>query len=217
MKNIKNIVVFDFETTGLSAFNDEIIEIGAIKLVNNGASFEISDEISMLLKTTVPISTRITEITGISVQMQEKDGVSQEEAFQSINALIDEDTLLIAYNIQFDLGFLEQLYKKHWNPNYRIKNDVLDVMAVYKDRQKYPHRLENAVSMYKVNVLSTHRALDDVKATYALLVAMQNEKDTIGKYINVIGYNKKYGVSGPKLPHVRYVSQYGGYLEIEKL
>ncbi|VEU80677.1 3'-5' exonuclease [Haploplasma axanthum] len=217
MKNRKEIVVFDFETTGLSAFSDEIIEIGAMKLVNNGAGFEVSEELSLLLKTSVPISPKITEITGITPSMQDKYGVSQEEAFQKLSSMINEDTLLIAYNIQFDLGFLQNFYRRYWDPKFEVKNDLLDVMAVYKDRHKFPHRLESAVSQYTISFPNTHRALDDVKATYAVLEAMKDERDTISKYINVIGFNKKYGVSGPKLSHVKYVAQYGGYLEIEKM
>ncbi|MDY0276874.1 MAG: 3'-5' exonuclease [Acholeplasma sp.] len=218
MKNVKNIVVFDFETTGLSPHNDEIIEIGAIRLEkNNDGDFDIKDELSVLLKTTVLISDRITEITGITREMQADKGISQEEAFQLLSNMIDDETLLIAYNIQFDLGFLLSFYQRYWQKSYQIKNDILDVMALYKDRNKYPHRLESAVERYAISFPNTHRALDDVKATYAVLEAMKEELDNIGSYINVVGYNKKYGVSGPKLPHVNYVAQYGGYREIERL
>jgi DNA polymerase-3 subunit epsilon len=45
---------------------------------------------------------------------------------------------------------------------------------------------------------------------------MQNEQDNIEKYVNVIGYNGTYGVSGVRLPYVRYIAQKGGYREIEK-
>ena len=53
-----------------------------------------------------------------------------------------------------------------------ITNDVLDVMAVYKDRHPFPHRLESAVEKYQVEVPNTHRALDDVKATVIALTKM---------------------------------------------
>lgn len=216
MENINKIVVFDFETTGLSAINDEILEIGAIKLERINGNFEITDEVSEILKTTVPISDKITEITGITKEMQSSLGVSQEEGFHKLSNLISDDSLLIAYNIQFDLGFLTNFYQKYWNKNYTVKNHILDVMAVYKDRHKFPHRLESAVSKYAINFPNTHRALDDVKATYAVLEAMRKEKDVISRYINKVGFNKKYGVSGIKLSHVEYIAQYGGYFEIEK-
>lgn|SRR5690554_1923773 len=212
----KEILVFDFETTGLSPINDEIIEIGAVKyeLVND--SYVQTDELQLILKTDVLISPKITQITGITKEMQDIEGVSQEEGFQRLSALINSDTLLIAYNIQFDLGFLLNFYHKYYSRSYQIENDVLDVMAVYKDRHRFPHRLESAIATYQISIPNSHRALDDTKATFAVLKAMANEKDVIIKFVNVIGFNKKYGVSGPRLPHVTYVAQYGGFGEIEK-
>lgn len=217
MKNRKSILVFDFETTGLSPINNEILEIGAIRYENINGNLEEVDNLEFILNTDEAISPKITEITGITTAMQEEFGVSQQEGFQRLSSLIDEDTLLIAYNIQFDLGFLTQLYRKNYDVKYEVKNDVLDVMAVYKDRHRFPHRLESAISTYQINLPNTHRALDDVKATYGVLEALAAERDTISKYINVVGFNNKYGVSGTRLPHVNYVAQYGGKLEIEKL
>lgn len=218
MLDRNNILVFDFETTGLSALNDEILEVGAIKLEKVDGNFIVTDELSLILNTTNPISAKITEITGITNELQSLEGVSQEEGFMRLSSLIDEDTLLVAYNIQFDLGFLKQFYVKNFNPSYKITNDVLDCMAVYKDRNKFPHRLESAISTYGIEFPNTHRALDDAKATYEVLRVMNEEQANINKYINVIGYNAKYGVSGERLPHVRYVTQsFNGLREIEKL
>lgn len=217
MLKVKEIVVFDFETTGLSAINDEILEIGAIRLVKENDEFVIKDELSAILLTNEPIPAKITEITGITNEMQSEVGITQAEGFQMLNSLISKDSLLIAYNIQFDLGFLQEFYKKNFNPRYKVENDVLDVMAVYKDRHKFPHRLESAIKTYNVNLPNTHRALDDVKATFEVLNVMNNEYANINKFINVIGYNKKYGVSGPRLSHVTYIAQYGGYREIDRL
>lgn len=215
MNKYKEIVIFDFETTGLSSLEDEILEIGAIKLVNDNGEFVIKEELSEILLTTNEISEKITEITGITTQMQTDKGISQEEGFYKLSNMITKDTLLIAYNIQFDLSFLLAFYQRYYNKNYQITNDVLDVMAVYKDRHRFPHRLESAIEKYSINFPNTHRALDDCKATYAVLLAMKEERDVISRYVNKIGFNKKYGVSGPRLPHVIYIPQYGGYLEIE--
>jgi len=45
---------------------------------------------------------------------------------------------------------------------------------------------------------------------------MNAELSNLKKYVNVIGYNAKYGVNGVRLPHVKYIAQKGGYREIEK-
>lgn len=215
MTTYKKALIFDFETTGLSAYNDQIIEIGALSLNLVDGRFQIQDELSCLVKASKPLSPKITEITNITDEMLAKEGITEEEAYKQLKKMYDKDTLLIAYNIQFDLGFLKALFRKFENPSFVILNDILDIMAVYKDRHKYPHRLENAVETYGVEMKSTHRALDDVKATYAVLKALQQEKSNIYHYVNKIGYNAKYGVSGERLPHVKYIAQYGGRLEIE--
>jgi DNA polymerase-3 subunit epsilon len=210
------ILLFDFETTGLSAENSQIIEIGAILLEKTeSGKYKLVDELSTLVLADGPLPSKIIEITHITDEMLLRDGITQEEAFHQLFKLYSEDALLVAYNIQFDLSFLYQLFKKYWDPKYQIKNDILDVMAVYKDRHRFPHRLDQAVATYMVEVPNTHRALDDIKATLSALNKMGQELDNLSKYVNVIGYNSKYGVSGIKLPHVRYIAQKGGYREIE--
>jgi hypothetical protein len=105
--------------------------------------------------------------------------------------------------------------------------NLLDVMAIYKDRngwddstdsdgKKYGHRLDAMVKNLNVSVANTHRALDDVMATLEGLDKLAAELDNIDLYVNVIGFNAKYGVSGVKLPHIKYISQYfNGQREIE--
>lgn len=213
----QKILLFDFETTGLYGHSDQIIEIGAILLEKVGESYVIQKELSTLVLADRPLPPKIVEITHITDEMLLRNGISQEEAFHRLFELYgDHQTLLVAYNIQFDLSFLIAYFKRYWDRNYTLKNDILDVMAIYKDRHRFPHRLDNVVQTYRIQAPNTHRALDDIKATYEALLRMQEELDNIEKYVNVIGYNGTYGVSGVRLPHVRYVAQKGGYREIEK-
>lgn len=216
MLNHQRILLFDFETTGLNGFTDQIIEIGAIVLEKNQGIYQITHEFETLVMANRPLPAKITEITHITDEMLLREGITQEDAFQRLFELYqDEKTLLIAYNIQFDLLFLQTLFRKFHSPLYSIRNDILDVMAIYKDRHPFPHRLESCVKTYQVRVPNTHRALDDIKATYEALIKMAEEKNNIMKYVNVIGYHSTYGLSGIRLPHVRYVAQKGGYREIE--
>jgi DNA polymerase-3 subunit epsilon len=217
MLNHQKIIVFDFETTGLNPESDQIIEIGAIVLEKQiDGQYEVATELQKLVRSSKPLPLKIVEITKITDEMLLRHGVSQEEAFSDFFKIYESSALLVAYNIQFDLSFLNAYFKRYWNPAFTFKNDILDVMAIYKDRHKYPHRLENAVSHYQIQLPNTHRALDDVKATLNVLKEMHHEKPNLFKYVNVIGFNPNYGVSGLKLPYVRYVGQYGGKQEIEK-
>jgi len=213
----KRVLLFDFETTGLNAAYEQIIEIGAIVLELRNGKYEIIEELSTLVEAQKPLSPKIIEITHITDEMLLRDGIPESVAFQKLFDMYqDENTLLIAYNILFDLSFLQALFRKYYQPQFEIKNDILDVMAIYKDRHRYPHRLESAVQTYQINIKNTHRALDDIKATYEVIKALQVEQPNIKHYVNKIGFNPKYGIKGQKMPHVQYIAQYGGRREIEK-
>ncbi len=216
MLDHKRILLFDFETTGLYPDREQIIEIGAVLMEKqNGVYVEI-DAFDQLLLADKPLSPKIIEITHITDEMLLRDGIEQEIACQRFLQMMEGNPLLVAYNIQFDLSFLYYFIRRYFDSNYEIKNDIIDVMAIYKDRHRYPHRLDQAVETYQASVKNTHRAIDDIRATFDVLVKMNEELPNISKYVNVIGFNKKYGVSGLRLPHVKYIAQYGGQREIEK-
>lgn len=216
-KTYEYILAFDFETSGLSPYNDRIIEIGAILLKREDSLFKVEKELNCLIKQSTPLPSKIVEITGITDELLNDEGISESEAFHRFLEIYKKDALLVAYNLSFDYAFLVELFRRHYNDNTLfIHNDILDVMAVYKDRHPYPHRLDNVVETYNISVVNTHRALDDVKATILGLIKMSEERNTISKYINVIGYNPRYGPTSYQAPHVSYVAQYGNRLEIEK-
>lgn len=214
----EHILIFDFETSGLNPYTDKIIEIGAILLTRTPIGvYQVNEELNVLIKQDFPLPEKIIEITGITDELLNSQGVTEQEAFLKFQKIHKKDALFVAYNISFDYGFLNELYKKYLNEKaLYISNDLLDVMAVYKDRHPYPHRLESAVEKYNIINEDAHRALDDVKATLQVLAKMIEERDTIDKYINVIGYNPKYGPNKYQAPHVSYVPQYGNRLEIER-
>lgn len=212
----KHILLFDFETSGLNPFEEQIIEIGALLLTKVDGEYKEEKALNVLLQIDKPLPMKITEITGITDADLLREGLTQEVAFEKFYQMYTKDTLLVAYNIQFDLGFMLAFFKRHLDKHFTFDNDILDVMAIYKDRHLFPHRLESAIETYRVLIPNSHRAIDDIRATHEVFRQMMRELNNVDKYINVIGFNPKYGVSGPKLPHVRYIGQYGGKREIEK-
>lgn len=84
---------------------------------------------------------------------------------------------------------------------------MLDAMTVYKDRREYPHKLQSAIDAYGVPTQNTHRAVDDAKAALEVLEAMGRELDDLMQYVNLFGYNPKYGVSGPRISSITYLPQ----------
>ncbi len=198
------IVVFDVETTGFDYRQDEIIDFGAVVLEPSEDGFLIVEEINHLVKTFKPIEAKITELTGIMEEMV-MTGISPQELARIIQRLFTPDTLFVAYNLQFDISFVDD-HMRRYAENFPFSSDILDLMVVYKDNHDYPHRLENALSHYGIQIEHAHRAFDDALATAKLLKALSEETDTCS-YINHIGYHEKYGLKGVTFDHVRYHPQ----------
>jgi DNA polymerase III alpha subunit (gram-positive type) len=204
----KKILIFDLETTGLNFENDRIIEFAGILLELQDNKYIFTKEVNKLISIDFNLPQKIIELTNINDEMLKNEGIEESELFSLLDPLINSNTLLVAYNIQFDLSFLSMFMQKYKGKQYLIKNDILDVFAIYKDRYDYPHKLKDAINTYKIDAVNSHRAIDDVKATYKILQAMINENNNIASYINVIGFNPKYRLSGIRLPHVKYYPHY---------
>jgi len=204
-------IIFDFETTGLDFENDRIIECALIIIEDDNIIYTFDE----LVDPVIDIPDFITELTRINEDEISVTGITQEDLYNELSTLIKADDLLIAYNTQFDINFLENLFKRY-EPTFKLENDLLDVMAIYRDRHYYPHKLESAISKYSVSSNGSHRALNDVMNTYNVLIKMAKEKDNIKYYINRFGYNKKYGIDGKLFTQVIYIPQKGKRYEIKK-
>ena len=200
----------DVETSGLNPKFDEIIELGAVRVRENDGSLVTDKEVDLLVRLSPgkQLSTEITALTGITQTNIDERGVSKAEICGVLQELFGTgNPIVVAYNAQFDLCFLYYLLASYGDAA-KLKNiNMLDALTVYKDRREYPHKLENAVAEYNLKTESTHRAIDDAIATYSLLCAIDNELPDLDQYINLFGYNPKYGISGPRISSVKYVPQ----------
>ena len=117
--------------------------------------------------------------------------------------------MIAAYNAQFDLLFLYHFLDRCGDARLLQGQPKLDLLTVYRDRRAYPHRLSSAIEAYGLqdSVQNSHRAIDDVRATVAVMREMAAERDDLARYINIFGYSAKYGVSGPRISSVRYLPQ----------
>ncbi len=211
MANYEKFVIFDTETTGLDFARDEIIEFSAVVLERQDGELVITREYDNLVTlspgNTVPA--KITELTGISTQDILERGVPKAQVCADIAEMFRGNTLLLAYNAHFDLSFLFYMLLRDGDPTILKGKDKLDLLTVYKDRREYPHRLHNAIDAYGLSgkVVNSHRAIDDVIATVAVMEAMTAEKDDLLCYVNLFGYNPKYGVDGKPIGSVTYKPQ----------
>lgn len=205
------LVLFDTETTGLSYSRDEIIEFAAVVVeLRNGqpAVIQEYDELVALSPGSF-VPPKIQELTGISTQDLRERGLPKARVCRDIGEMIQGNTLLLAYNAHFDLSFLFYLLLRQGDPSILKGKDKLDLLTVYRDRHSYPHRLCNAIAVYGLSgkVVNSHRAVDDVIATLAVMEEMEKEKDDLERYVNLFGYNPKYGIEGKPIGSVTYKPQ----------
>ena len=209
-----NIIVLDTETTGFSPRREEIIELAMLRTSRGGETQEYDNFIRLSSGRSIP--PKIVELTGITDAMLENEGVGKEEACADLADMLSLDRpLLVAYNAQFDLGFLYYFLNGFGKAGVLKNVQMLDALTVYRDRRPFPHKLCNAVEAYSLVSQNTHRAIDDTKATYELLCAMDAEEPDLHRYINLFGYSEKYGVSGQRISSVTYRPQ--GYENKTKL
>lgn len=209
-----NIIVLDTETTGFSPRREEIIELAMLRISRGGETQEYDNFIRLSSGRSIP--PKIVELTGITDAMLENEGVGKEEACADLADMLSLDRpLLVAYNAQFDLGFLYYFLNGFGKAGVLKNVQMLDALTVYRDRRPFPHKLCNAVEAYSLVSQNTHRAIDDTKATYELLCAMDAEEPDLHRYINLFGYSEKYGVSGQRISSVTYRPQ--GYENKTKL
>ena len=169
------LVLFDTETTGLQYSRDEVIEFAAVVLEQQDGQAVVTQEYDELI-TLSPggfVPPKIQQLTGISNEDLREKGISKTRVCCDMARMFAGNTLLLAYNAHFDLSFLFYMLLRDGDPMILKGKDKLDLLTVYKDRRSYPHRLANAIEAYGLTgkVVNSHRAVDDVLATVAVMQA----------------------------------------------
>ena len=205
------LMLFDTETTGLIYSRDEIIEFAAVVVERQDGQLVVTEEYDELIALSPGgfVPPKIQQLTGISNEDLAQRGIPKTKLCADIARMIAGNTLLLAYNAHFDLSFLFYLLLRDGDPTILKGKDKLDLLTVYKDRHSYPHKLCNAIEVYGLSdqVVNSHRAVDDVLATVEVMKAMETEKADLDSYVNLFGYNPKYGVEGKPIGSVTYKPQ----------
>ncbi|WP_170237704.1 PolC-type DNA polymerase III [Streptococcus hyovaginalis] len=162
-------VVFDVETTGLSAVNNDLIQIAASKM-HKGNIIEQFDE---FIDPGHPLSAFTTELTGITDQHVQGSKPLKHvlEEFQAFC----QDTVLVAHNATFDVGFMNANYERNGLP--LITQPVIDTLEFA--RNLYPeykrHGLGPLTKRFQVALEHHHMANYDAEATGRLLFIFIND------------------------------------------
>lgn len=164
--------LFDLETTGISAFKDEIIEVAAVK-VRNG---QIIDEFSRLVNPGRPIPYAASAVNHIYNKMVEKEAFIDEVLPKFVDFVGDD--VLVGHNIHsFDMQFIQRDCEKLFGKV--LSNDYVDTLKISK--MVFPYwahrRLADLAEYYAIPYYGAHRALADCKIN-------QKVYEFLGKELN---------------------------------
>ena len=154
----------DWETTGLNKLEDNITEIGAIKIIEG----RIEEEFHTLVNPLKPIPEEVVQKTGITDEMV-KDSPNIETVFPDLIKYIDGATI-VCHNADFDCSFIKRIAEKD---NYEFNHEILDTVDISR-------RLVKGLKNYKLNTVCDyfkisfhhHRALSDAYATAELFIEL---------------------------------------------
>ena len=156
-------VVFDVETTGLSAIYNDLIQVAASKMYKGNIIAEFDE----FINPGHPLSAFTTELTGIT-----DDHVKNAKPLVQVLKEFQEfckDTVLVAHNATFDVGFMNTNYERHGLP--KITQPVIDTLEFA--RNLYPeykrHGLGPLTKRFGVALEHHHMANYDAEATGRLL------------------------------------------------
>jgi len=175
------IIILDFETSGLNPYHDDIIEIGA-KVLDSDKKY------SCLIqpKSNEIISETITSLTGISNKMLKKEGLKWQKAYQSFNEWLisvkdkrqycksvfqSSKIVIVSHNGEsFDFLFLKRMF----NDLHKLGletipiHDIIFIDTLLLSRRlisnRSSYRQGTLCSFYKINFEGSHRAFNDVIA-----------------------------------------------------
>ena len=156
-------IVFDIETTGLSADKNKIIEIGAVKVTGG----QIVDKFSKFVNPEIPIPYEIEQLTSIRDDMV-IDAPKIEEVLPEFMKFCD-GAVMVAHNADFDMSFIKKNCERQ-----EISCDVTIVDTVALARYLLPHlnryKLDTIAKALNVVLANHHRAVDDAGCTAEIFV-----------------------------------------------
>jgi len=170
-------IVFDFETTGLEADKEQVIEIASAKLDENLEPVETYSTLVRLNEgRTLPQFIR--QLTGITAEELEEKGIPERHAMKQLKEFIG-DNIVVAQFASFDLSFLAKVLIPE-------KFICTRSMARLLRPEEYAS-LSNLIKIYGIENLDPHRAYADVEATIEVFKKQKAECDEKGiEYMNVL-------------------------------
>jgi len=171
-------VIYDFETSGLNVYKEDVIEIGA-KCIETDKVYNSLVIPMILAKAKQGIPSKITEITGITNDLLKKQGKKTLQAFlEFFNFLLDiyeqyHEITLVAHNgLSFDDIFLRRMLRYVQGEGHTEFDEMFEnivfidslLLCRYIHHNRRGHSMKDMCALYNVTNQSAHRAMGDVNA-----------------------------------------------------
>jgi len=165
----QELVAVDFETTGLDAQRDDIIEFGAVRFRGP----EVIAKFDALANPGYPIPLTIQKLTGIT----DADVASHPSPDDGMRALLDfiGDAPVVVHNVQFEGAFFRA---KTYGAFDRPLLDTLELARILLPTEPH-HDLQGLAARYGINPGGAHRAMADADTTRQLWLELVAELERL--------------------------------------
>ena len=169
----EEIVVFDTETTGLDVFNDDIIEIAAIRIKGGEV---VGEPLDLYIETDKPILPMLGDKENpmyaiYHEKMSTGELLSPSDALRRFLAYVGSSPIL-GHNANYDYNILDNNLQRYCNDTMQAHDircfDSLKLIRLLAP-SLHSYKLESLLETFQLAGVNSHQAIDDVKATVSLV------------------------------------------------
>ena len=169
----EEIVVFDTETTGLDVFNDDIIEIAAIRIKGGEV---VGEPLDLYIETDKPILPMLGDKENpmyaiYHEKMSTGELRSPSDALQCFLAYVGTSPIL-GHNANYDYNILDNNLQRYCKDTMHAHDircfDSLKLIRLLAP-SLHSYKLESLLETFHLAGVNSHQAIDDVKATISLV------------------------------------------------
>jgi len=171
--NKEEIVVFDTETTGLNVFQDDIIEIAAIRIKGGEV---VGEPLDFYIETDKPILPMLGDKENpmyaiYHEKMSTGELLSPSDALRRFLAYVGTSPIL-GHNANYDYNILDNNLQRYCNDTMQAHDircfDSLKLIRLLAP-SLHSYKLESLLETFQLAGVNSHQAIDDVKATVSLV------------------------------------------------
>lgn len=190
--------VVDIETTGLSPHDSDIIEIGAVKYSGRKPAGQFQTLIQPPSRNGVFVDGFITGLTGITNEML-YDAPKTHSAVKDFAEFLG-DSVIVGYNVSFDVNFLYDSFMKHLNRP--LSNNFIDVLRITRRlcAELYSRDIDSVLEHFGLKTENRHRAIGDCIATQLIYERLREE--ILRNYRTPEDFSKTFKAYAPKKPKI---------------